>query len=708
MTARRLIPKQKLESLTPALEREVFRSYMRRSDKAVFFLDENNQVAAVNQYGCYILGLDERTVIGQPFIEALVDEQSAEKVGAVIEALKKQIGQDPRKDTFRFKKGTDLSDTFAWRLFGVQDNKQARFYVLAVGENIQEQLDIQAVLERRNAILQAITVAADHFLLATPEVWERNVIAVLKQLGQARQADRVYLCKNKPLETGSTGVYLKYEWKVTNELHVFEGDEAPIRPYEAVGLGRWAALFAKREVICEEVQMLPLAERQWNVAPEARSLVVIPVFINDEWWGYLGFEDWQQAKQCAPAEIEALKAVALLFSTAVKRKRMEEELQAEKVSVEAKVTERTRELTKAQKQVNEAMILLQLEKARLTASIHSLSLGFVMTDLEGTVLMFNHAVNDILGRSEAPWTINLLQERFGERVELRSQIGISVAQVKEILLAEMAYREQYLSIRFTPIRLIEGDGRVIGVVMLIEDVTEAKRLQQARDEFFAVASHELRTPLTAIKGNVAMIQHYFPEVLAKTDVKNMLADILASTVRLIALVNENLEVSRLEMNKIAVEAERLEMVELVRGVMEGLKTSAQEKNLDWQLQVPDHYAAWAKGDKERAEQVVLNLLGNAIKYTFSGGVYIKILSEEGWVRVHVYDTGVGIAPEEQAGLFQKFKRVGDRVYARDVSQGTGMGLYISRLLAEAMGGSVNLEKSVPGQGTGFVFQLPAA
>jgi hypothetical protein len=102
----------------------------------------------------------------------------------------------------------------------------------------------------------------------------------------------------------------------------------------------------------------------------------------------------------------------------------------------------------------------------------------------------------------------------------------------------------------------------------------------------------------------------------------------------------------------------------------------------------------------------MNLVGNAIKYTQKGNITVKLIRTDVNAKVMVEDTGVGIAPEDQKKLFQKFKQLGDRVYEKGVLSGTGMGLYISRLLAEAMGGRVYLERSVPGEGSVFVLELP--
>jgi len=139
-----------------------------------------------------------------------------------------------------------------------------------------------------------------------------------------------------------------------------------------ISLAKWAEAFMPSGNLRRDGGY-PDYEKQWNVAAEAKSLVLVPVFIDTEWW-VTGFEDCGKARESL-SELEALKTLALLFGAAIKRKRMEEELQAEKVSVEEKVQVRTKELKEAQEQLTAVLESKRMETAKLTASIHSLGLG---------------------------------------------------------------------------------------------------------------------------------------------------------------------------------------------------------------------------------------------------------------------------------------------------------------------------------------------
>jgi signal transduction histidine kinase len=251
------------------------------------------------------------------------------------------------------------------------------------------------------------------------------------------------------------------------------------------------------------------------------------------------------------------------------------------------------------------------------------------------------------------------------------------------------------------------DEKLIGAAIVVEDITEEKLLEKTRDEFFSVTSHELRTPLTAIRGNAAMVQQYYADQIKDEDAKQMITDIHTASIRLIAIVNNFLDVSRLELNKITFTPEKFDMVPVVKGSMRELEQSAREKGLSWDLDMQDEGVYWVQADKSRGQQVLVNLLGNAVKYTKSGGVRVWV-EQDRVVRVKVSDTGIGIAEDQVQFLFQKFRQVGAVGFTRNVSQSSGLGLYVTKLLVEQMGGRVYLEWSELGKGSTFTVELPKA
>jgi signal transduction histidine kinase len=253
--------------------------------------------------------------------------------------------------------------------------------------------------------------------------------------------------------------------------------------------------------------------------------------------------------------------------------------------------------------------------------------------------------------------------------------------------------------------------QTIGCVVLLQDTTEEQLLERSRDEFFSIASHELRTPLTSIRGNSSMILDHYGKDIHSDDLREMLYDIHESSERLIGIVNDFLDVSRLEQGRIGYHMQEVELGGVVRAVTNSMKGLLETTGLSLELGsgLQDKAALpIVLADAARLKQILINLIGNSIKFTEHGGITITARASGGEVMVEVHDTGVGISPKQRSLLFHKFQQASDSILTRDAAHGTGLGLYISRLLAQGMGGSLVLAKSDPGKGSTFVLKLLAS
>ena len=350
------------------------------------------------------------------------------------------------------------------------------------------------------------------------------------------------------------------------------------------------------------------------------------------------------------------------------------------------------------------------EKARLLASINSLAFGFVIAGVDGSILIKNPSLSRILGLTEEPGRVDDIAEAFGDTFNLKKFCADSIERQVPSEKSDISYGNKFLRVLCAPI-FAEAEsaattGSVIGSVVLIEDTTEAKVIQRSREEFFSIASHELRTPLTAIHGNTDLLLDTYKEKLPDPEMRAMLEDINASSGRLISIVNEFLQISRLEQGKIEIERQPFDLSEAIAQVVRTLTEMASQKNIT--LSFESSPIPLVMGDKNRTEEVLENLIGNAIKFTSEGGVSVSVESMGTQVKVRVTDTGIGISEQNQANLFRKFQQASEDLLARDNSQSTGLGLYISKLLMTAMGGAVVLEKSALGKGSTFSFTLPVA
>ena len=373
-----------------------------------------------------------------------------------------------------------------------------------------------------------------------------------------------------------------------------------------------------------------------------------------------------------------------------------EDVDKEKKNAEGLVVERTKELSE--------------EKARLLASINALSFGFVLVGADDTILLKNPALEKILELKTETHSMHDIAEVF-KSADSKVDLDIAASckrcmELKEpVEFKEVSYGKKFLRIICVP---VNTEGMAIGYIFLVEDITEAKVMERSRDEFFAVASHELRTPLTAIRGNADMILEMYADKVVDKDMKEMLTDINASSVRLINVVNDFLEVSRLEQGRVEVKKEPFNITEVVEKVERNLKEMIAKKGLALIYTPPPSPLPMALADKDRVEQVLINFIGNSSKFTKEGSITISLSQEGGKIKVRVIDTGVGISEHNQSLLFRKFQQAGEQMLARDVSQSTGLGLYISKLIMSNMGGDIGLEKSELGKGSTFYFTVPIA
>ncbi|HAV11266.1 MAG TPA: hypothetical protein DCX32_01850 [Candidatus Moranbacteria bacterium] len=233
--------------------------------------------------------------------------------------------------------------------------------------------------------------------------------------------------------------------------------------------------------------------------------------------------------------------------------------------------------------------------------------------------------------------------------------------------------------------------------------TKLEEIDKMKDDFISMASHELKSPLTAIKGYISLLDN---NLLGKPDseeIRNQrryLENMDISATRLRDLVEDLLEVSRLEQNRMPINLENIELSAIIKGIADEMKITAQQKNLELINGAED--ALVVSADPERVKQVLVNLLSNAIKYTPSGKVEIKSKQDSKFAYVTVADTGMGMSAENMKNLFSKFYRIKSAETSK--ISGTGLGLWISREIALKIGGDLTVE-SIEGVGSHFTLKL---
>jgi two-component system, OmpR family, sensor kinase len=256
----------------------------------------------------------------------------------------------------------------------------------------------------------------------------------------------------------------------------------------------------------------------------------------------------------------------------------------------------------------------------------------------------------------------------------------------------------------------DADGNFTRGLAVFQDITALKELERHKDEFISVASHELRGPLTVIRGQAQLLQRQLRRQEKQGEIPPGLLHILESmesiesqTARLNDLVNDLLDVSRIQAGKLTIQRGMVALTPLITKVIEHWKPASDRHTLI--LETGSTEQVVGRWDARRVEQILNNLIGNALKYSPEGGVVnirVWVEDEKKQVMICVQDQGLGIPPEALPHLFERFYRAGN------VSSigGTGLGLYISRQLAVVHGGDIWAESPGVAKGSTFYLRLP--
>ena len=339
---------------------------------------------------------------------------------------------------------------------------------------------------------------------------------------------------------------------------------------------------------------------------------------------------------------------------------------------------------------------LSLERGKLTAVLNTMADGVVVIDGNGSIVLVNHAAEQILNIEGE----DVQDRRFTEiiRDHNMQQLVARCTERREVQHGEVEIPQwrRYLSVITTP--LTEHDDA--SVLLTMHDLTRIRQLETTRREFVSNVSHELRGPLAAVK--------ILAESLAggalkeKKRAKDFLRRINSEIDRMAAMVNELMELSRLESEQSSLQLAPLDLHPLIADLRAEHDELKKKRKVALDVAVPDSLPP-VRGDEEKLRQVIDNLLSNAVKFTPADGrISLSAQQENGNVCLRVADTGVGIPPKHLPHIFERFYKV-DR--SRN-SEGFGLGLAIVKHIVQAHGGTIHAE-SAEGQGTTFTVVLPA-
>ncbi len=346
-------------------------------------------------------------------------------------------------------------------------------------------------------------------------------------------------------------------------------------------------------------------------------------------------------------------------------------------------------------QLADNMYTLILERNRLKHMIDGLSEGIVAVDSEGHITHTNPALEKLFTKRKPMVHLPDLRMNVIPDQSIWTDFD-KVIQSGEAVTRNFNVRDMTLRLSITPI--IDEIGVIAGAVGLISDITQSERLERTRREYVSNVSHELRTPLTAMRALVEPLKEGM--VTSEADRMRYYDIILREVMRLSRLINDQLELSRLQSGTIAIEKTRMTLDDLVYDVCDRYANIAREQNLELNVQTDFSECPAVYANSDRVEELLIILLDNAIKYTEKGSVNVSAEWDDDVVRLSVRDTGIGIAEEDLPYVFDRFYKV-DKAHS---GKGSGLGLSIAKELTARMGEeiSVSSEKDV---GTQFTFTI---
>jgi two-component system, OmpR family, phosphate regulon sensor histidine kinase PhoR len=353
--------------------------------------------------------------------------------------------------------------------------------------------------------------------------------------------------------------------------------------------------------------------------------------------------------------------------------------------------------------LQELMKSQEMQQDRLSTLIENMGSGLILIDKRGYINLINKTYKETFNIDAGEYLYRLYHEviEHKEISSLVEEIFMTEKKIKKQVVLPLSIERRYFEVYGVPI--ISSHKVWKGVLLVFHEITELKKLEQVRKDFVANVSHELKTPITSIKG--------FSETLLdgamddKQALEAFLTIILKESDRLQSLVEDLLELSRIEQHGFKLVVENLDLNKQLSEAVTMVEASASEKNITLDLKA-DNANTIIPGDIYRLKQVFINLLSNAIAYTPNGGaVSVEINNQTEDAIVLVKDTGIGIDKSEISRIFERFYRV-DKARSRN-SGGTGLGLAIVKHIMEAHKGTIEVQSEV-GKGTVFTLKFKKA
>lgn len=551
--------------------------------------------------------------------------------------------------------------------------------LLAIIRNVSERNKQEEAIKTRERYLDTIVTLQWYLMVFSGNV-DYNA-RVLKILGEVSGAERVYIFNNIE-QNNNLKMKLVAQWTNNEQWQVAEWKQNGLECNYSDGFNRWAKELRLEKEIIGNIEDFPPNEASVLKRRNAKSVLILPLMIEDTFYGFIGFEMCSRKHSWSSLEVNLLRSAAASLSV------YEEQVLAKK--------------------------RLQNSKETLDKIISSSPNAILLVDNSLNVIDCNQEAVNLLetGKKNNLLKVNLMQF-FDEQIRndvfaaFKTKPNTGVRKGIEFSLKTSKGRNIISEISFSPVTNIEGHENAL--VIVIRDITPRKLFEKeiieakeaaevanrAKSDFLANVSHEIRTPMNAILGFTDILKN---EIGGKTEYKEYLNGISNGGKNLLSLINDILDLSKIEAGKLDIQKEPANPVNLINDIEQIFRLSAKQKHIKLITKLPDEFPEQVIVDYSRIRQVLLNLVGNAIKFTNKGGKielefrYQPQNNHTGTLTYIVSDTGIGIPETQQKSIFSPFTQQSGqdtRKYG-----GTGLGLTISKRLVEMMGGEIKLTSKV--------------
>jgi len=567
----------------------------------------------------------------------------------------------------------------------IKDSEGKSGYIEGTIRDISERKEVEEKLNKLLALQNLLTHLATEFINIPVEDSDKAVNRLLSVVGEGNEIDRVYIFEYDFVQNTMSETH---EWCATGispEIEKLQQIPTDLLPswVEAHKLGDMLAI--------QDVSKLDKSDPQYKILePQGiKTLITIPLILNSECIGFVGFDSVKSIKTWSSDEITFLHILADLLCNVTDRKKKDEALRNREASLKAIFNN-----------VPFQMWLKDVDSNYLTINKPFMEY-FSITD-----------ESEIIGKDALDIWNHETARHFIEEDQSVMQ-NLELSSVEE--LVDFKHKSVWFEIFRAPI--IDENGQLLGTTGIARDITSRKKADkalqeavasaeaanEAKSKFLAIMSHEIRNPLNAVVGMTRMLN----DAGITGPNSKLIENIKTSSDHLLMIINDVLDFSKIESGEMLLEETSFNIQDVISRVFNSNVFIAKEKNIELKYNIDSRINNFHQGDPLRLQQVLSNLVSNAIKFTNEGEITIRCAFEKepgqySRVRFEVQDTGIGISAENQEKVFESFKQENSTISR--THGGSGLGLAISKQIVELMGGKLKLE-STKNIGSKFYFSI---